>query len=90
LTGAGLPSPAPLTLSADAERGEVHTVDRLIDLATHPCGEEVELGWIEQRGERSHLARQVGVDAVAIYRIRGREVTTFATVVVPDSLVAPD
>jgi hypothetical protein len=34
--------PRPLALAADAERGEVHTVDRLVNLAAHARGKEVE------------------------------------------------
>jgi ABC-type branched-subunit amino acid transport system substrate-binding protein len=39
--------------------------------------------WITPTGDTT-------LNAVAIYRIIGGEVTTFATVVVPDALVAPD
>jgi hypothetical protein len=39
--------------------------------------------WITPTGDTT-------LNAVAIYRIIGGEVTTFATVVVPDALLAPD
>jgi hypothetical protein len=47
----------------DAERGEIHPVDGLVDLAAHPRREEVDMCLVSKSNQRGGVAYEVGIDA---------------------------